>query len=85
MIFVKLCCSVVQGKNIRIPQSALKKRMDIPQPIRALMGEIDSAYAPAKTIVDLKRMIANANFFNQVSKRVDKVSETPKGIRSRLF
>lgn len=48
----------------RMDISPLKRRHDIPAPLRALMGEIeDGAYLAARTVLDQENLLINDHFF----------------------
>jgi hypothetical protein len=48
-------------------QNALKKRDDIPQPIRALMGEVESGtYKLAVSLGNQRALLANARMWNEI-------------------
>ncbi|MEK6877955.1 MAG: hypothetical protein AABY22_00025, partial [Nanoarchaeota archaeon] len=62
-----------EKKPLRVDLSRFKKRTDIPEEIRASMGEIlEAGYPTAKALTQLKGSIENTKFFNEVNTKFAK-------------
>lgn len=58
------------SKPKRIDLSRFKARTDIPEDVRAAMGEVlEAGYPTAKSLVELTRAVENARFFGEVASR----------------
>src|SRR3990167_8058438 len=69
----------IGGKNIKIGGERFKHRGDLSDEYRKALGEIkEPAYPVAKGVSQVGRDIANAEFFQAISKETDWVSETVK-------
>lgn len=61
--------SIQGAKSLRIDQSPLKPRQDIPLELRRLMGEVeDGGYLAGRTMLDQSSMLINKRFFDRIGK-----------------
>ena len=60
--------TLFEKKPIRIDQSTMKARQDIPPEIRRLMGEVENGgYLAARTIADMNATLINKRFFDKIA------------------